>query len=517
MTNDKASLIQQMEQQRFLPLTEKTPALYDAFQEKMDPQDPDDLSRFLFYKGEYCFRIGNLDQALNLLNRCLQAPKTPALRQFDALSYNIIGLVYGYLRQESIAIHYLMLARTLCTELSLSHERAVCCANLGILYGQIGLYEKALAYHEEALAHLNQEAADACNHSAYNLRVLCHAYRGLLYCKSGEPEKAFEVSRIIDALIREDGHLFYDAAVINLNIRLYEVRHDLALLRGELAHMQTLVESPMDFLELSEFYFDVCDYLLETKLAEESASLLSYIERFTSASPLVFLQYETLLRKAVYSRAFLSEAEYQKVCSQLILLRPRFLEEQSDAKLHSLEYTERTHQTRLDSQMYLEKSRIDQMTGLLNKYTIQFLVAEDLARNVPCGRQSAMLLIDLDHFKQINDTFGYLTGDTFLSRTGSTILEYFKGQAMCGRIGGDEFLVYISDASDHEFVQLQAEMLRQELYRQTSERNIMITIQASIGIAYSSEYCYDYESLFSAADSALYRAKIEGRGRVVVA
>ena len=156
------------------------------------------------------------------------------------------------------------------------------------------------------------------------------------------------------------------------------------------------------------------------------------------------------------------------------------------------------------------------MTGLLNKYTIQFFVEEDLSM-AQGDKQSAMILIDLDHFKQINDILGHLVGDSFICQTASIIQDYFKEKALCGRVGGDEFLVYLSNVTDISYVILQTEILRQEIYRQASERNITVTTQASIGIAFSSEYCYDYESLFSAADQALYRAKMEGRNKVVVA
>lgn len=63
---------------------------------------------------------------------------------------------------------------------------------------------------------------------------------------------------------------------------------------------------------------------------------------------------------------------------------------------------------------------------------------------------------------------------------------------------------------------LQAEILRQEIFHKTSQQNITITTQASIGVAFSSAAYHDYETLFAAADKALYRAKSEGRNRVVV-
>ena len=264
-------------------------------------------------------------------------------------------------------------------------------------------------------------AGDSANHS-YNLALLCHAYLGILYCKNHEYEKALDASRQIEALMQTNPTLFYDASVLNLNVRLYDVNKDDAALKETLAKLLTLVSSNMDFLEMSESYFDICDYLLEKEMPEALSSVLSYIQP-------------------------------------------------NQAKLYSLEYVERLRQAKSDSELYREKSRIDQMTGLLNKYTIQFLVEEDLSKSSP-DKQSALILVDLDHFKQINDTLGHLTGDSFICQTASVIQNYFKDNALCDLVGG---------------------------------------------IAFSSEYCYDYETLFSAADKALYRAKLEGRNKVIVA
>lgn len=511
MTNEKTALIEQMEQQRFLPITQKTLSLYQSYSALIDQHDPDELSYLLFYEGEYFFRLGDLKQSLNHLTRCLQAPKNADLQYLDALSYNIIGLIYSYLGQESISISYLLQALALNAELHLDRECAVSCANLGLIYGQLDIYDTALEYFDQALSY----ASDATGH-AYNLAVLCHAYRGIFFCRNHEYEKALDASRQIEILLQENPMLFYDACVLNLNIRLYDVHKDDITLSQSLTKLVTLLSSNLDFLELSEFYFDVCAYFLEKKMAAACALVLDYIEDYCMQSPLIFLRYTYLKYRVAYSRLFFSEAEYLKLSGQLIDLHARYEEEQNQAKLFSLEYVERLRQTKNDSEMYREKSRIDQMTGLLNKYTTQFLVEEDLSNASP-SKQSALILIDLDHFKQINDTLGHLVGDSFICQTASIIQNYFKGTALCGRVGGDEFLVYISDAADRSFVILQTEILRQEIYRQTSERNITITTQASIGIAFSSEYCYNYESLFSAADEALYRAKLEGRNKVIVA
>lgn len=511
MTNEKTALIEQMEKQRFLPITKETLSLYQSYSALIDQHDPDELSQLLFYEGEYFFRVGDLNQSLSFLTRCLQAPKSSSLYYLDALSYNIIGLIYSYLGQETIAIDYLLQAKTLSTDLKLARECTVCYANLGLIYAQLEVYDTALDYFGQALSY----AGDSAN-CAYNIAVLCHAYRGIVYCKNHEYEKALDADRQIKALIQENPTLFYDASVLNLHVRLYDVQKDDAALKETLAKLLTLVSSAMDFLELSEFYFDICDYLLKKGLSEALSAVLSYIQPYCMKSPLIFLRYTYLKYQVAYSKQFCSTDDYLRFCGQLITLHSRYQEEQNQAKLYSLAYVERLRQTKNDSDLYREKSRIDQMTGLLNKYTIQFLVEEDLSKSSP-ARQSALILIDLDHFKQINDTLGHLAGDSFICQTASVIQNYFKDSALCGRVGGDEFLVYISDVTDRSFITLQTEILRQEIHRQTCERNITITTQASIGIAFSSEYCYNYETLFSAADAALYRAKLEGRNKVVVA
>lgn len=511
MTNEKTALIEQMKKQRFLPITKETPSLYHSYRALIDQHDPDELSQLLFYEGEYFFRLGDLNQSLGFLTRCLQAPKSTSLRYLDALSCNIISLIYNFLGQETIAISYLLQAKAVSIDLKLMHECAVCCANLGLIYAQLDVCDTALNYLEQSLSY-----AGGSTDSAYNVAVLCHAYRGILYCRNHEYDKALDAGQQIKTLLQKNPTFFYNAPVLNLNIRLYDVQKDDAALKEALATLLTLVPSAMDFLEMSEFYFDICDYLLEKGLPEELSSVLSYIQPYCMKSPLIFLRYTYLKYQIAYSKQFCSTDEYLRLCGQLIALYPRYQEEQNQAKLYSLAYMERLRQTKNDFDLYREKSRIDQMTGLLNKYTIQFLVEEDLSKSSP-AKQSALILIDLDHFKQINDTLGHLTGDFFINQTASVIQNYFKDNALCGRVGGDEFLIYLSDVTDRSFVTLQTEILRQEIHRQTSEHNITITTQASIGIAFSSEYCYNYETLFSAADAALYRAKLEGRNKVVIA
>lgn len=511
MTDDKMILIEKMKSQRFLPITENTLQLYDDYAALIDIHDPDELSHFLFYKGEYFFRIGRFEEALNHLTRCLSAPKQKELKYLDVLCYNTIGIIYAYLQQESIAISTLLSGKELSQELHLEHQFSVCCINLGLMHSRLNDYDSAMQYFDLGLAHMQVDTEDSTD-----LEILCHAYRGIIYCKMGNQKASLDLYQKIVQLAVSDDRKLFDASILDFKIRMFDFLKDSVLLSETLTQVFDELSNEINFLESSEFYFDICSYLIEQRRQQEAAKLLAVLRPIVDKLPLVFLKQACLQQEVRYHRAFSEPEEYLHTCSQLYEIQPAYLHEQRYAKLYNLEYTERLRQTKNDSEMYRQKSRLDQMTGLLNKYTIQFLIEEDLAKSGP-DAQSALILIDMDHFKQINDTLGHLAGDQFICQTASIIRDCFRDTALCGRVGGDEFLVYLSNITDVSFVVLQAEILRQEIYRQTSERNITITTQASMGISFSSEYCYDYESLFAAADHALYRAKMGGRNKVVTA
>lgn len=511
LADTKQALLQQIIQQRFLPITEETPQLYERYSAMIDPQNPDELAGILFYQGEYYFRIGDLNMALGHLSRCLQAPKTENLRHLDALAHNLVGLVYVHLEQESIALNDFLKCLSISEENHLSHEAAACCINLGSLYRELEDYEDALTYYNLALAHASEDTGDS-----YNLTALCQACRGIIFCKLNRTAELPGIRQELEHSIQTNENLFYQAAIFNFNIRLYDFLQDKAYLTENLKQLTAPSPEGQDFVEQCEFYFDVCSYLLEMGMQQEMAELLDYMKECAKYTPLITIQHKVQEFEVKYARKFSSDADYLAACNRFIELQREFQEKQRSAKLYSLSYIERVRKTKNDSEMYLEKSKLDPMTGLLNKYTIRFLIEENLAKKTP-ESLSAMILIDLDHFKQVNDTLGHLAGDSIICQTAVAIKNYFKDRALCGRIGGDEFLIYFSDVSDSSFIALQAEILRQGIYQQISQHNITVTGQASIGIAFSSDSCCNYETLFAAADKALYRAKLEGRNQIIVA
>lgn len=153
----------------------------------------------------------------------------------------------------------------------------------------------------------------------------------------------------------------------------------------------------------------------------------------------------------------------------------------------------------------------DALTGLYNKGTAKELVAEAILENAKENKLAAMIMIDLDHFKDVNDTFGHSAGDKLLEDVGKVLNDSFKGRDIVGRMGGDEFMVFMTDIKSQDDAIMISGRLNKMLTKRINKTDGEITVTASIGIAICDSSITEYEKLFERADSALYKTKEGGR------
>jgi len=149
------------------------------------------------------------------------------------------------------------------------------------------------------------------------------------------------------------------------------------------------------------------------------------------------------------------------------------------------------------------RARVDSLTGTLNRRGIEDRLVEELARSARAGTTVSILLIDLDHFKQINDTLGHPAGDDAIRHVSSSISSTLRTFDLLGRFGGDEFLLILPEVPA-TIAHSVAERLRNSLATLPSLPTL------SIGIA-QSDPGESIPSLLARADQALYQAKAAGR------
>jgi diguanylate cyclase (GGDEF)-like protein len=165
----------------------------------------------------------------------------------------------------------------------------------------------------------------------------------------------------------------------------------------------------------------------------------------------------------------------------------------------------------------LEKlAAYDPLTGLPNRRFTLDLLQQTIDRNRRAGRPSAVLFVDLDGFKIINDTLGHETGDNLLRQAARVFRGATRATEQVGRLGGDEFVVVID--GDTHAAQLTAQRILHALREPIRiGPTSSASINASIGVASDEFQAVNASELLSAADHAMYAAKKNGRGQAIVA
>ncbi len=156
----------------------------------------------------------------------------------------------------------------------------------------------------------------------------------------------------------------------------------------------------------------------------------------------------------------------------------------------------------------------DALTGLANRWTFEQDLARELARASRYRWPLSLLMVDLDHFKRVNDTFGHVGGDRVLHEVGKVLLDGKRSFDLAGRLGGEEMLLALPQTPGDEAVRV-AERLRSTiagLRVPSDDKHIRLT--ASIGVAVAEPGCIELAELFTVADAAMYRAKALGRNQV---
>ena len=157
-----------------------------------------------------------------------------------------------------------------------------------------------------------------------------------------------------------------------------------------------------------------------------------------------------------------------------------------------------------------KQAQLDSLTKLLNKASAQQAIM-DYLETQQTGTLSALLVMDLDNFKSVNDSLGHLYGDAVLTQVGTTLRNLFRSQDIIGRIGGDEFLILLKDIPSKELVlercQLMVDTFREQLTRLMPK----LQVSVSVGAALTPTHGVTFADLFHHADEALYAAKRAGK------
>lgn len=159
-----------------------------------------------------------------------------------------------------------------------------------------------------------------------------------------------------------------------------------------------------------------------------------------------------------------------------------------------------------------DKADTDLLTGLTNKLATERKIKDYMARNPDA--QSMLFILDVDNFKKINDTMGHAFGDEVLRSLGQQITAIFRATDIIGRVGGDEFMIFLKGVSDDDAIRKEAKKVENFFRNFQAGEYVKYAATASIGVAIYPQEGSDFETLYKAADQGLYKAKKRGKNQL---
>lgn len=175
--------------------------------------------------------------------------------------------------------------------------------------------------------------------------------------------------------------------------------------------------------------------------------------------------------------------------------------------------TERRH---VDAEL-IQMAHHDALTGLPNRTLLSDRMAQAQSTAQRLKHKSAVVSIDLDHFKKVNDWYGHAIGDQYLKHVAGLLTSRLRGMDTIARMGGDEFAIVLGEISTAESAALVGKMLLQALNKPTVIGGYTVQPRASLGIAIFPDHGSDMDEVWRSADAAMYRAKRAGGNRYIVA
>jgi two-component system cell cycle response regulator len=170
------------------------------------------------------------------------------------------------------------------------------------------------------------------------------------------------------------------------------------------------------------------------------------------------------------------------------------------------------------NELLLELSNTDHLTGLFNRRYLMQVLDKEVQRSLRKGGNLSLIVMDIDHFKQVNDQYGHLQGDVVLHKVAVQLQKELRAYDTAARYGGEEFIAVLPDAmlEDAVFV---ANRIRTSLQATRFSGELsQLSLTVSLGVAmFSKQNCTTADGFIKLADDALYRAKTNGRNRVETA
>ncbi len=495
--------------------------------------DPTGSAGSLIIAGRIRTSIGPIDQAIEDLKSGLALLDENDHPQFRARAYYGLAWAYSFFGDMLSANSYPQRAINIAQENHLPMELCDAYSIQAAILSVMGKYQPALELYEKSLEIL-KGTNDLNRHS------ICLNNIAMSKMNLGHYEEAEADAQHCLSLLPEDQFPDTKTSALDTLGMVYSVQGKYPKAIAYFQQAIHLLQINNDLLTIPELYLNLGKVLLQTNDlagAEENLKTALAISEKDSATRYLTNCHEELAnlyeKREVYRLALYhhkqshhsikSVTSYEKINEYAqAQIKLKVEATQKDAEIIRLKNQLLLQQLddHLQRVSVLEYQAItDPLTGLFNRRHLEKTVPEFIRYARQKSVDLAIFLVDIDHFKQINDTYGHLSGDRVITQFGQLLSSTFRQSDLCCRYGGEEFFIALPDTNLNSSTEI-AERLRKLVEGRSFEVNndgTIINITISLGAACLSPTDETLAAFLHRADDALYKAKNTGRNKLVVA
>lgn len=485
--------------------------------------DEDALGFAYFYKGETYYTLNAVDEMFDMMVLALGHLNQSGQWKLVARAYNLMAITSVSQGNTVAALEYYMSGLHCCEEHDVKSVKGYIEVNLGYLYMDTGMYKEA----KELFAKVLREYAETPekNRNIYSLIIV---YTNLASCHmlDNELDKAKEY---IDKLKTECVQYFENMDYIyveGLFARYYHAVGDFATRDKYIDEVKKRLSDNVIIMDVFDDIYEFCLLMLEIDREDVLQVIIDKLDEPIKKTRIVNLKRKFLVLKINLYRKTNDMESYAKATSDYFDLSERLEKDKHKMVANILRVRnsldrirERQGELEREVKKLLEKSEIDHLTGIANRYRLTKHTQNVLEK---CQREQipmAYEVLDIDYFKQYNDTYGHQAGDECVRTIAGLLSDMENENIFAARYGGDEFVLIYVGMSAKEIMTI-AEGLRQKVYdlnmtHSGSKEHSIVTISQGICYSIPTDEVKDRDFLH-AADLLLYKVKRKSKNAVCI-
>ena len=478
-------------------------------------QDPYYIAAALYFQAYYEFSRGNYKECLQ---HCFQSEEYCEKNEYlKILAYihNLQGIVYSDLGDFLTSLHFLLKAYYLTMDHPEFEYHYAIINNLGTLFHDIDCEQRGIEYFIRAFQERRKMHLEfSLNDGIILTNIL------MVYMKMNRAAEAAPWYETFLRYFKDNDHVVLTENRIMISIFELWHRKDIAKLKQRLYDFLEAAPHTSDYKNTVRNYMDCIHICISLKLKDQAYLLYRNLEKMESHHPNSINSARLADIKVELAMQFCSKEELFLHLLEAYRLNRKAREQEKRNNLQSM-----MNKMDLENALYeqhiilqrneelLRSNKLDPFTEVLNKTAFRNHVLEAI-RGKRADEKGAFFILDIDNFKIINDTCGHLVGDQVIMKVAANLQNNLREEDLVGRIGGDEFCMYLNHISCIEDIEKNALRIIDNIRNlNISKLQKQLTVSMGICIVDTEK---DFEDIFMKADHALYEAKTNGRDQFVV-